>query len=419
MFALLLISSLSTQTDISKVILTTILTIAGLVGVLFIISTFVLPKITEAIAKSQEFLLLFSVGWCFALALLFDYFGLSIEIGALLAGISLSLSPYKYEISSKLRPIRDFFLILFFIYLGSQLVFTEIMVNIVPIIAFSALILIGNPLIVMTIMGIMGYTKRNSFLAGLTVAQISEFSIILISLGISVGHINQRLLSMITLVGIITIVTCTYMILYSNSIYKLLSKYLSIFERKGDKVDAHKYHHEKAYDIILFGYNKVGYDLIQSLRALKRDFLVVDYNPDTIKNLASEGFHCRYGDCSDSELLNELALNKTKMIISSIPDLDSNLLSINKVRDKNKKTIIIVISHQIDEAMKLYEEGATYVIMPHFLGGQHASMMIENNKLSLNKFLKHKVQHIEYLKRRQNSKNISPERNKKPKRTKN
>jgi len=365
---LMFISSIPAGINFATLALETVFKGGGLLVLLFLISVYIFPRLTKAIAKSQEFLLLFSIGWCFAIASLFYYLNFSIEAGALLAGITLSLSPYHYEISSKMKPLRDFFIILFFILLGSQMVFTNISQYVIPIIIFSAFILIGNPLIVMVLMGLLGYTKRNSFLAGLTVAQISEFSLILIALGVKVGHLTNDILSLVTMIGLITIAGSTYMILYANKIYPYLSKYLGIFERKGKKVDEHRYHKDGIYDIMLFGYDRVGYDILESFKKIKKKFLVIDYNPEIITKLAKEGFDCKYGDADDSELLNELNFSKTKMVVSTIHNLDTNLLLINKIRESNKRTIITVVSHQIDEAMKLYDAGATYVLMPHFLG---------------------------------------------------
>jgi Kef-type K+ transport system membrane component KefB/Trk K+ transport system NAD-binding subunit len=399
---LLIISSLNNGVNLTSLAVETILKgFAGII-ILFVVTIYVLPSLTRIIAKSQEFLLLFSLGWCFAIASVFYYFNFSIEAGALLAGISLSLSPYHFEISSKMKPLRDFFLIMFFIILGAQMIFSNIIQNAWVIIIFSLFVLIGNPLIVMTLMGLLGYTKRNSFLAGLTVAQISEFSLIVVAMGVSVGHVTNETLSLVTAVGLITFAGSTYMILYSNKMYPILSKYLTIFERKGKKVDEHKYHQEDKYDIILFGYNRIGFDILETLKKIKKQVLLIDFDPEVIANLSKEGYDCRYGDANDSELLNELNLSKAKMIISTIPLIDTNLLLINKVRRQNKKAIVAVVSHQIDEAILLYEAGATYVLMPHFLGGKHFSTLIEKNKLSVNKFLKEKIKHIEHLKHRKN-----------------
>ncbi len=402
MLILMVISSIPDGAPVVSLIYRTIVMGVGLLILVFVFGLFILPKITKAIAKSQELLLLFSISWCFILSAVFYSLNFSMEIGALFAGVTLSLSPYRYEISSKMRPLRDFFVILFFVSLGSQMVFTNMAAFILPIILLSVFILVGNPLIVMILMGSMGYTKRNSFMAGLTVAQISEFSLILIALGVQVGHLSNEILSVVTIIGLITIAGSSYMIVYSNKLYFHLSKYLKIFEKKGSKIDEHKYHKDDDYKIILFGYNRIGYDLLKSFRKTKKKFLIVDYDPETIINLAKEGVNCRYGDASDFELLNELNLAKAKMVYSTIPDFDTNILLINKIREINAKVIVIVVSHQIDEAIKLYNQGATYVIMPHFLGGHYASTLIEKYGFNVNSFLKQKIAHIGYLQGRKN-----------------
>ncbi|NOQ38567.1 sodium:proton exchanger, partial [archaeon] len=399
-FVLTLISSIQRGNSVTGFAFESVIKGVGSIIVLILISLYIFPHMTKLIAKSQEFLMLFAISWCFAVASVFSYLNLSIEAGALLAGISLSMTPNHYEISYKMRPLRDFFIILFFVMLGSQMVFASISQYIVPAIVLSAFILIGNPLIVMTLMGLLGYTKRNSFLAGLTVAQISEFSLILIALGVKMGHLTGEIISLITLIALITIAGSTYMIIYSNQLYRLLSRYLVLFERPGRKIDEHKYHKDENYDIILFGHDDIGYDITTSLKKIKKKFLIIDYDPKVIINLSKEGYDCKYGDVNDTELLDELNFSKSKMIISTIPAIDTNLLLIRKVKDVNKDAIISVVAQQIDDALKLYDAGATYVIMPHFLGGRQASTLIENNQLSLSGFLNEKVAHIENLKLR-------------------
>ncbi|HIE41233.1 MAG TPA: sodium:proton exchanger, partial [Candidatus Aenigmarchaeota archaeon] len=332
---LLVISSFSGRLNIANLTLGVVLGGILLIGALILISTHILPNLSKFFAKSQEFLFLFSVGWGLCLAALFHYVGFSMEVGALIAGIALSMTPYHYEISSKMRPLRDFFIILFFVLLGSQMVFGNISQFIIPAIIFSLFILIGNPLIVMILMGLLGYKKKTSFQAGLTVAQISEFSLILIALGIKVGHLTNEILSLIAIVGLITIAGSTYLILYSDKIYPYLSKYLSIFERK--KIKEGRQDKFEEYDIILFGCNRVGYTFLEVFKKMKKRFLVVDYNPELIAELTRKKIKCRYGDVDDIEFLDELNLNKIKIAISTIPDFETNLLLINKIRQTNKK----------------------------------------------------------------------------------
>ena len=410
-FILLLISSFSSEANVSQLALITIVKIGVLVVALILISTKVLPKLSNFFARSQEMLFIFSIAWGLGLATLFSFFGFTIEIGALIAGVTLAMSPYHYEISSKLRPLRDFFIILFFILLGSNMALGNISNLILPAIIFSAFILIGNPLIVMILMGLLGYSKRNGFMAGLTVAQISEFSLILIALGVGVGALSNEILSLVTIVGLVTIAGSTYFIIYADKVYPHISNYLSIFERKNLKKVKPS---ARKYDIILFGYNRVGYDFLQSFKKLRKKFLVIDYDPDIIEKLTKKKINCKYGDAEDYEFLEELNLDKVKMVVSTMPDFESNILIIDKIRETNKKAIIIAISHNIEEANDLYEKGATYVIMPHFLGGSYASMMINKHGLNLDKFLKEKKKHIKHLKKRKDLGHEHPriERNK-------
>lgn len=395
-FALIIISSLSSG-NLQNLVLELVLKLVILLSLLVIISKLILPKLSDFFAKSQEMLFIFAIAWGLGLATLFFFLGFSFEIGALIAGVVLSLSPYHLEISSRMKPLRDFFIILFFILIGANTTFVDITNLIWPAIVFSLFILIGNPLIIMVLMGLMGYSKRNGFMAGLTVAQISEFSLILIALGISIGHISNEILSMVTIIGVITISGSTYFIMYADKIYKLISGYLDVFERNSIKKEKKR---SSKYDIILFGHNRVGYDFLKSFKKLKKKFLVVDYDPKTIAYLNKNKIKCKYGDADDEEFLEGLNLDSLRMAVSTIPDFETNWLLINKIRGVNKKAIIIIIAHTIDDAYGLYDAGATYVIMPHFLGGSYASMLIEKYGLNLGKFLKEKRNHIYHLKKR-------------------
>jgi len=398
-FILIGMSALANGNGLGDVALTIAVKGALLITLALLISNYVLPYLSSFFARSQEFLFLFSISWGLGLATLFHYFGFSIEIGALAAGISLSMSPYHIEISSKMKPLRDFFILLFFIFLGSKMAITSLSGLMLPVIIFSSFVLIGNPLIVMILMGILGYSKKVGFFAGLTVAQISEFSLIIILLGIKLGTISstEPILALVTMVGLITIAGSTYMILYAEKLYNLLQKPLSIFERKDAKNENAK---QKKYSIILFGHNRIGYDFIKSFSKLKKKFLVVDYDPRVIDYLTDRHIDCSYGDADDMELLNELNLDKVKMVISTIPEFKTSSLLVRKIRKNNKQAIIILISHSIQDAEKLYEHGASYVILPHFLGGNYAAEMIKKHGFRRAAFNKERREHLAYLKKR-------------------
>lgn len=344
--------------------------------ILYLISKYILPKLFNYLAKSQELLFLFSVTWGLVLAGLFHKMGFSIEIGALIAGVTLSASNYSYEISSRMRSLRDFFIVLFFILLGSNLVLSEIGLSVIPALILSLFVLIGNPLIVFILMNLLGYRKRTSFMAGLTVAQISEFSLILMAVGLSMGHISQSAVSLITLVGIITISGSTYLVLYADQIYEKIRPFLSLLEIKKNNHEDNK-SFDIAHDMIIFGYGRVGYEFVKVAQKTNASYLVVDYNPDIISNVNNKGINFKFGDVEDVEFLDEIQVIKAKKVVSTIPDFDVNMLLIKHYRNKNKDGVIVTTSHYIGETKKLYGAGATYVIMPHYLGAYHASDMLQ------------------------------------------
>jgi len=360
-------------------------------------SIYILPNITKFVAKNQELLFLFSVGWCFLLAALFYKLGFSMEIGALIAGISLSVSPYHTEISSKIRPLRDFFIIIFFIMLGLQIDLSSFSRIIKPAIILSGFVILVKFFVLMISMGASGYKKRTSFMTSISLVQISEFSFIMVLLGVSLGHIGSDIASIVILTGIITIVLSTYFTMFSNSIFRFASRFLNIFEKRKTREEKPK---AKNHDFILFGYNRIGFSILQSFIATGKKYIIVDFNPETIKKLQNKKINCIYGDAEDSELLEELGIKNAKLVVSTIPDYEANHLILTKIKNENKDCIVILNSHQIEHTFKLYDLGADYVIMPHFLGGQYTSKLIEKFSTHKNFYVKEKEKQIENLKER-------------------
>lgn len=391
---LMFISSMSSEVNLSSFAFKSVLGGGGLIFALILFGYFGLPKFINSIARSQELLFLFSIFWCFLIAALFEFLGFSIEIGALVAGVVLSISPYSTEISSKIRPLRDFFLIIFFIILGLNINLSGIQNVFLNAMILSLIALILKPIILMGLMALFGYTKRSNFLLGTTLAQISEFSLIILALGVSLGHISNEILSTLTLTGIITITLSTYMVIYSNEFYRKMKNL--IFE-KGNIKKERKI--KKEYDAILFGYNRIGFSILRSLKRIKKDYLVVDFNPDTIADLNRFKIPSLYGDVYDYELLGELPLDKIKLAVSTIPDFETNFLLIESIRIVNPNAIIIVRAHQIEDALKLYRKGASYVLTPHFLGGEFIARMIEDDKIDDKKYKEEKEKHIKTLRK--------------------
>ena len=385
-FALVLLAALTPDTsqNASELLLTlSWFAIKGmlLLGAILLTSRLIFPRLFAQFARSPELLFLGSISWCLLAALAATALGFSLAIGALFAGLSLSQLQYHVEISGRVRPIRDFFLTLFFVSLGAQIQLATLSSILLPAIILSLFILIGNPLIVITIMGVMRYRKRISFLVGVTVAQISEFSLILIALGYSLGHVREQAVALVTLIAIITIPLSSYFILYAEKLYLILRPILSLFERKTPK-DFRNLPETLSDHIILFGYHRMGTIIAKTLKNLHLQKVVVDFNPEIIEQLLQEKEKALYGDIKDVELLSELHCDRARMIISTIPDFSDNMSLLTFLSTHHIKTPAYVTAENANDALDLYRAGARFVIFPQYLSAKQFSGLLHATKLS-------------------------------------
>ena len=365
-----------------------------LIFAVLLISGLIFNRFLNYLARSSEALFLFGIAWALILATTFDRLGFSLEIGALIAGISLASSKYTLELGGKMKPLRDFFVVLFFVFLGSQLsgVITFNLIQMAAI--FSLFVLIGKPIIVMSILRASGYKKRTNFLTGTSLAQISEFSLILVLLGFSLGHLTQEIMSLIVLISIITIAISSYSIHYSSFIFKKISRLLVLFEGKKFRKEMSG---KESFDVILFGYHRIGYKILKSLKKMKASFVVIDYNPKVILALGKEGINCIYGDAADNEFLSEINLEKAKLVISTIPESNSNLTIREKLKEIKSNAIFVATAEHSKDALDLYSLGADFVIVPQHLGGNYAASMIENNFLNKKKYQEEGKKHFKEI----------------------
>jgi Kef-type K+ transport system membrane component KefB len=361
---------------------------------LLVIGNVVLPRLHKLIAGSPEFLFLFALGWGFGSAALFEASGFSLEIGALIAGVALANLPYTQEISSRLRPLRDFFIVVFFISLGTRLAFNNFHALLPAIIVASLITVVLKPLIILVIMGLMGYTKRTSFKAAIAMGQVSEFSLVFVILGNRQGLIGDNLVSIITIVALVSIAISSYLIVYADQLFLLFEKDLSMFERRKTHFEQESRHH---FDLVLFGYQKGGHEFVKVFQSLKKRFVVIDYDPEVVDSLEHQKIDYLYGDATDIELLEEAGLDKAKLIISTISDYDTNLFLLRLVEKINSKVVVIVHAESFEEATELYELGASYVVIPHYIGSEKIGSFIRKSHLKKSEFRKYREKHLAYL----------------------
>lgn len=364
-------------------------------GVLFIAGIMLLsrllPKFLDTIAQSGELLYLFSIAWALGIAVLAGsrYVGLTIETGGFLAGLALARSSEHFQISSRLKPLRDFFIILFFVALGAQVFIGGNGANliqivrplIIPVLAFSAFVSLANPLFILLIMSIMGHKSRTSFLASLAVTQISEFSLILIAAGANYGHIDRSVLSLMTLVGIVTIFISSYFIIYGEKMYHKLYPLVKHFEVVTENdfeslgMDAKVLNHH----VVLIGVDRMGSTIMHALQEAKEEFIAVDFDPIAVRNLETKHVPIVYGDISDSEIQNLLFLFHARVIISTVPDMEASLSLLHALHVHRGNAKIILTTNNERQAKELYAAGADYVLLPHFIGGMEIAHMIKHD----------------------------------------
>ncbi len=339
----------------------------GLLIAVGLLMRYVLPMLYRHAARSTELLTTLAIGWAVALAAIGDLLGFSKEVGAFLAGVSLAALPNREALGTRLVGMRDFLLLFFFVDLGTHLKLSLLGSQLMPSLALSLFVLIGNPLIVMVIMGQMGYRKRTGFLAGLTVAQISEFSLMLGALGKDLGHITDEVLGLITLVGLITITCSTYLILYSSPLYERLSAHLSWFEKK------HPFREvalettagpTSGFDSIVFGLGRFGNHLFHDLTERGQCVLAVDFDPDVVHRLRESGHSVVYGDAEDPEFAATLPLSHASWVISSVPQLSVNLALLHALSRDGYTGQIATTAHNDRDAEKLRDAGSNLILLP-------------------------------------------------------
>lgn len=387
---------LSMQKDGTNFVSGASLVIKGLliVTVLAVISNKLMPRITRFMSVNSEYLFLFTIAWGLGIGSLFEHAGFSLEIGALIAGVSLASMPYAQEASARLRPVRDFFIVVFFIYMGTSLKLSDVTSQLPEALALSAVVLVLNPLAIMIPLGLLGHAKRNSFKVGIMMAQVSEFSLIFVILARQLDVVGREVVSLITLTALITIAVSCYMIIYDDQMFDFLQKHFRFFESRRQE----KHERRASYDIIQFGFNKGGAELIKTFQEMPRKKLVVvDYDPEAIEHLENRKVHYIYGDATDIELLDELNLEDAKLIVCTITHFPTNRFLIEYIEKVNQKAVIISRADTAEEAAELYGLGANYVMVPHFVGTEKLSHFISRHGLSKKDFEKNKDRHLNQL----------------------
>ncbi|MDP3966685.1 MAG: cation:proton antiporter [Nocardioides sp.] len=343
---------------------------ALLIGIV-VLSRYVMPWLLHHMARSPELLVLFGVAYAASVAALSEWMGFSSEVGAFLAGMSLASTAYRDALGAQLTGLRDFLLLFFFLDLGARLEFGEAAAQVTEALVLSAFVLIGNPIVVILIMASMRYPVRVGFLAGLTVAQISEFSLILAALGLSLGHITNATVSLITVVGVITIGVSTYLIVFSHEIWARIGGWFAFLERREPvsvQVDP-----PDPTDVVLYGLGRFGRHLAADLAEDGHAVLAVDHDPRRVALHERLGVTATYGSAEDVHFLETLPLGAARAVVSAVPEVGTNLALLHGLRHHGYAGAVVLTAHNEHDADQLREAGVDVVLEPFLMAAATAA----------------------------------------------
>jgi len=343
-----------------------------------VISRYIAPRLFNFAAKSNELLFLCSLATMFAFAMFAELIGYSIAIGGFLAGLTLANLPYHGEIIGRVKPLRDFFATLFFVSLGLQFIPFDVSRVWLPLVLVVGLVIVVKPFILLLIGNGFGYSSRTSFIAAVSMAQVSEFSLIMLQMGVDFGHVAQELFSFVVLTTIITIAVSSYFIKYDRWIFARIGWLIRPLEGLGGGYREPHHVPHRSFDALLVGCDRAGSSVLKELKRQGRKVLVVDFNPEVVRRLVEKHISCVFGDVSDPEFLSDLDLKPLRIIVSTSHEFGVNKEIVRYIKKRKKECMVLVTANTAEEALQLYKRGADYVVLPQMLGGDHVAMMLKH-----------------------------------------
>jgi Kef-type K+ transport system membrane component KefB len=351
-------------------------------------SRFVLPRVFRAAAKLPELVLVLAMGWCLLVALVAaqPLVGLSMEMGALIAGVSLATFPYNIDVVAKATVVRDFFITLYFVALGMVIPVPTVKVLLVALVIVGIVLLLRF-LGVFAVLYSLKSGLRVSNLAAINLSQVSEFSLVVLSLGVGFGHIEQDTLTYGIWVFALLAVISTYFILYSHG----LQTFLVRVERAMAIPDISGPHDEekaaRGHSVVILGFFRVASQFLKEIQRRQPDLLqqllVVDFNPEVKQKLDELGVDCLYGDVSHLDTLQHANLHDASIVLSTIPDAflkgvtNEKLMRI--VRGLAPEAIVAVTAESATQARRLYACGADYVLQPSEAAAINLASVVERS----------------------------------------
>jgi Kef-type K+ transport system membrane component KefB len=379
----LLLALLSTNASSASQVLVSVAEIAVMIcviaGVSYLSSEKLLPKVFRKVSENRQAFFIHGVTWAFLFISLSEYLGVSTEIGAFFAGLSLAQLPYSQELIEEIRPLTDFFMAVFFINIGLGLTGNALSAYMFEAFIAAGILMLGKFGALFGIIDRLKFTPETSLKSALNLSQMSEFSLILGALGVSQGMISAEIFGFISLTMIITVGFSSYFIVFNERIYRRLEHLLAKIDsdaKEDVEVEALEDH------ALIVGYDFVGRRSAEILEDTFDQVMVVDRNPSNVNELSRSDYEYIYGDFSHGEIRNASQIQRADFVLSLIPDA-----SVNRkiVEEAGPEATVFVKANSLEGAAELYDLGAHYVIQKNELAGEkmgeYVKLFLEDREL--------------------------------------
>lgn len=359
--------------------------------VAFLFFRLVIPLASKGLTSSSEIYFVSILAAVFVVAMLASFFGFSLAIGAFVAGIALSSSFHSHDIIGRVKPLRDFFLILFFVSLGLQVVFQNFVSQFFLILFILVGSMLVKPVITFFLLKLFRYNDRTSFLVSIHLAQVGEFGLILISAGVLSGALPASVLTGAVLTTIFTMTLTAYVMRYDEALYQRARPYLKPFTQLFGSREEERRSAPHAYapDAIIFGVNTMTAGLIEQLGKQQRKLLLVDANPNLLAPYKERGIPTICTDPTNNDLYDTLDLAKTMLVITTLHNRkemlvgpDANTFLIKKVKERNVNVVVIATAETEEWGRRLYNAGATLVLVPSVMDRKVLSHLLDEESLN-------------------------------------
>lgn len=372
LLAVLSAESVGSPSEIGLSIGRIFLLMAGIGVFSYFSAKYLLPRLFDLVADDQEIFFIVGIAWAFLFIVVSDYLNLSIEVGAFLAGLSLAQVSYTSELTERIRPITDFFMVIFFSSIGLRLAADQLFAFWREALIASAVLMVGNFFIMFFLIDYEDFTPRTSFLGSINMVQVSEFSLVVGALAIAQGYIGPDILGYLSLMAIVTMSLSTYVINYNTQIWNRVEPWFARFESPGKQDIDLKTYRDHA---VVIGYDEITKPVLQRLKQQYGDVVVIDRNPQHTAFLRQSEYEYVYGDFKHSELRKSVGLGRAAFVLSSSAEQNINRTALQESRDD---AIVFAEANSVDDAIELYQAGATYVILSTLLTGQELTDVLES-----------------------------------------